>query len=342
MEMEQELEQLRTEGLAAIAAVGDIPALQQLKASLIGKKGRIGEHMLKLKDLSRHQRPHAGKLLNEIKQELSDALDARQEALHEEKIRKQILTQSIDRTLPGLRRMPGRLHPLSIVYNEIADIFVSMGFDVVEGPEVETDWYNFEALNIHADHPARDDQDSFYITQNKLLRTQTSPVQIRVMESMDAPPVHIVCPGRTFRRDAVDASHSPVFNQVEGLLVDRGITMSHLKATLEQFNREMFGQTVKTRFRPDYFPFTEPSCEVAVSCIICGGEGCSLCSRTGWLEILGAGMVHPQVLKNGGIDPAKYSGFAFGVGIDRIAMLKYSIDDIRLLYENDNRFLEQF
>jgi phenylalanyl-tRNA synthetase alpha chain len=342
MEMEQELDQLREEGMAAIASVGGMPELQQLKASLIGKNGRIGEYMQKLKELSRHQRPHFGKLVNQIKQELSDALDVRQGVLQEQKISKQILSQTIDRTLPGLRRLPGHLHPLTRVYNEIAEIFVAMGFDVVEGPEVETDWYNFEALNIHADHPARDEQDSFYISENMLMRTQTSPVQIRVMESMKSPPVHIVCPGRTFRRDAVDASHSPVFNQVEGLLVDEGITMSHLKATLEQFNREIFGQGVRTRFRPDFFPFTEPSCEVAVSCIICGGEGCSLCSRTGWLEILGAGMVHPQVLKNGGIDPRKYSGFAFGVGIDRIAMLKYSIDDIRLLYENDNRFLEQF
>ena len=342
MEMEQELEQLKQEGLAAIAEVDSAPDLQQLKAQLIGKNGRIGEYMKRLKELPGHQRPMFGKLVNSIKQDLSAAVDARQKQLKEQKIKKDILKQKIDLTLPGLRHSQGRLHPLTIVYNEIADIFISMGFDVVEGPEVETDWYNFEALNIHKDHPARDEQDSFYISDNTLLRTQTSPVQIRVMEKLKTPPIQVVCPGRTFRRDAVDASHSPVFNQVEGLLVDKNITLSHLKATLEHFNREMFGKNVKTRFRPDFFPFTEPSCEVAVSCIICGGHGCRLCSRTGWLEILGSGMVHPQVLKNAGVDPKIYTGFAFGMGIDRIAMLKYSIDDIRLLYESDCRFLEQF
>jgi len=340
--MEEELRQLKEEALAAIAAAGDMQSLQQLKASLLGKKGKIGEYMLKLKDLPKHQRPQFGNLVNALKYELSAVCDQRAEQLHEEKINRDIEAQRLDTTLPGLRRTRGRLHPLTIVYNEIADIFISLGFDVVEGPELETEWYNFEALNIHADHPARDSQDSFYIDDKHLMRTQTSPVQIRVMEKMKKPPVAIVAPGRTYRRDATDASHSPIFNQVEGLMVDKGITFAHLKATLEQFNREMFGKDVKTRFRPDFFPFTEPSCEVAMSCIICGGSGCSLCSRTGWLEILGAGMVHPQVLRNAGFDPDQCSGFAFGMGIDRIAMLKYRIDDIRLLYENDWRLLEQF
>ena len=340
--MEEELQKLKDDALRDVARADNVQALQQLKTALLGKKGVIAGYMERLKDLPADQRPLFGKRVNEIKQELTQVVDARAAAVQQEEMNRKLLGKKIDLTLPGLRRLPGRLHPLTIVYNEIADIFIAMGFDVVEGPEVETGWYNFEALNIHADHPARDDQDSFYITESTLLRTQTSPVQIRVMEAMKQPPVQIVCPGRTYRRDAVDATHSPVFNQVEGLYVDKHVTFSNLKATLEHFNREMFGKNVRTRFRPDFFPFTEPSCEVAVSCIMCGGDGCRVCSRTGWLEILGAGMVHPQVLRNAGFDPKTSSGFAFGVGIDRIAMLKYSIDDIRLLYETDVRFSRQF
>lgn len=217
-----------------------------------------------------------------------------------------------------------------------------MGFDVVEGPEIETDYFNFEALNLHKDHPARDEQDSFYITHQLLMRTQTSPVQIRTMLDRGEPPVQVIAPGRTFRRDNVDASHSPVFHQVEGLLVDRHITLAHLKAVLFHFAREMFGKKTKARFRPDFFPFTEPSVEMAITCTVCGGDGCSVCSRTGWLEILGSGVVHPQVIRNGGLDPDECTGFAFGMGVERIAMLKYGIDDIRLFYENDVRFLKQF
>ncbi len=340
--MNEELEKLEANAVAAIQAADSNSELQDVKVRFLGKKGEIGKQMATLKEMPHSQRKAFGKALNELKGRLINATEEKKKELEEKALKKKISAESLDITLPGFRFPTGRLHPLTRVWHEITDVFIAMGFDVVEGPEIETEWYNFEALNLHSEHPARDEQDSFYLGENRLLRTQTSPVQIRVMEKMGAPPVQIVAPGRVFRRDATDASHSPVFHQIEGLVVDKDITMGHLKATLEAFNKEIFGKDILSRFRPDYFPFTEPSCEVAISCIICGGEGCGLCKRTGWIEILGAGMVHPQVLKNAGFDPKKYSGFAFGIGIDRVAMLKYSIDDIRLLYENDMRFLKQF
>lgn len=340
--MNEELKELERNALAAIENAGTEKELQDVRVRFLGKKGEIGRQMATLKELPHSQRKAFGKALNELKGRLTNAADARKAGLEKKAIEEKIMAESLDITLPGFRFPTGSFHPLTRVWHEITDIFTAMGFDVVEGPEIETEWYNFEALNLHAEHPARDEQDSFYLDDKRLLRTQTSPVQIRVMEQMGSPPVQIVAPGRVFRRDATDASHSPVFHQIEGLVVDKNITMGHLKATLEAFNKEVFGKDVLSRFRPDYFPFTEPSCEVAISCIICGGEGCGLCKRTGWIEILGAGMVHPQVLKNAGFDSKKYSGFAFGIGIDRVAMLKYSIDDIRLLYENDIRFLKQF
>lgn len=244
-------------------------------------------------------------------------------------------------TMPGTLPQIGYKHPLSIVLDEIKDIFMGMGFDIAEGPEVEYDYYNFEALNIPKDHPARDTQDTFYINDNIVLRTQTSPVQIRVMEKTQ-PPIRIIAPGRVFRSDAVDATHSPLFHQIEGLVVDKGITMADLKGTLETFAKRLYGENTKIRLRPHHFPFTEPSCEIDVSCFKCGGKGCPFCKGEGWVEILGGGMVHPKVLKNGGVDPDVYSGFAFGVGLERLVLFRFNIDDMRLLYENDMRFLSQF
>jgi len=340
--MEEELKSLLEEATAAIKNAPSNQELQNVKAAYLGKKGKIGEYMNHIRELPSNRRRMFGESINTLKLQIEDEFAKRKAELDRKKIEEKIRAQRLDITLPGLRFATGRVHPLTRVWNEACDIFIAMGFDVVDGPEIETEWYNFEALNIHADHPARDSQDSFYLTDTTLLRTQTSPVQIRTMERLGKPPVQIVCPGRTFRRDSVDASHSPIFNQIEGLMVGENITMSHLKATLEAFNREMFGPSVKSRFRPDFFPFVEPGVEIAISCIICGGDGCPVCKRSGWLEILGAGMVHPQVLRNGGFNPDEVSGFAFGIGIDRVAMLKYGIDDIRLLYENDLRFLEQF
>ncbi|HOO55244.1 MAG TPA: phenylalanine--tRNA ligase subunit alpha [bacterium] len=340
--MDRELEVLIEEGTAAITAAESMQDLQQTKSAFLSKKGRIGEQMARIRDLPSNMRKAFGENINTVKIKLEEEFENRKAVLHEKKLQEKIAAQRLDVSLPGLRFPAGRYHPLTRIWNEAAEIFIAMGFDVVEGPEVETEWYNFEALNLHADHPARDEQDSFYISDSTLLRTQTSPVQIRTMERIGKTPIQMVAPGRTFRRDTVDASHSPVFNQIEGLMIDKNITMSHLKAVLEAFNKEMFGKDVKSRFRPDYFPFTEPSVEIAISCIMCGGKGCNVCKRSGWIEILGAGMVHPQVLRNGGLDPDEVSGFAFGIGIDRVAMLKYQIDDIRLLYENDLRFLEQF
>lgn len=340
--MDQALSSIAEEATAAIQGAENMDALMQVKAAFIGKKGKVGLQMSRIKDLPPEERKGFGADINELKNRLEEVVDKRRAELESARIANKIQSERLDVTLPGAGFPPGRLHPLTRVWEEITDVFVAMGFDVVEGPEIETEWYNFEALNLHSDHPARDEQDSFYLLDSVLMRTQTSPVQIRVMEKLKTPPVQIVAPGRVYRRDATDASHSPVFHQIEGLVVDKGLTMGHLKAVLETFNREMFGKDVKSRFRPDYFPFTEPSAEVAISCIICGGDGCPVCKRSGWIEILGAGMVHPQVLKNAGFDPSKCNGFAFGIGIDRVAMLKYSIDDIRLLYENDIRFLKQF
>jgi len=340
--MDQELTKLLEDAAAAFKAARNNQELQDAKVAYLGKKGRIGEQMARLKELPSNRRGSFGDSVNKVKTQLEEAFASRKAELDRIKLEEKIRAQKLDVTLPGLRFPVGRVHPLTRVWNEAVEIFMAMGFDVVEGPEIETEWYNFEALNLDADHPARDEQDSFYITADTLLRTQTSPVQIRTMERVGKPPVQVIAPGRTFRRDAPDASHSPVFHQIEGLMVDKGITMGNLKAVLEEFNREMFGKDVRSRFRPDFFPFTEPSVEIAISCFICGAKGCPACKRTGWIEILGAGMMHPQVLRNGGFNPDEVSGFAFGIGIDRLALLKYGIDDIRLLYENDLRFLNQF
>ena len=291
--------------------------------------------------MSPEERPKIGQLANEIRTYLEERIEIKRQLLEEEALNQRLKDETIDVTMPGKTYHRGKLHPLSIVLNEIKDIFLGLGFEIAEGPEVELDYYNFEALNIPKNHPARDTQDTFYITENILLRTHTSPTQIRVMEKQD-PPIKIIVPGRVYRSDAVDATHSPIFHQVEGLVIDKNITMGDLKGTLDVFAKEMFGHRTRTQFRPHHFPFTEPSAEMDVSCTTCDGAGCRVCSYTGWIEILGAGMVHPKVLMYGGIDPEKYSGFAFGMGLDRITNLKYGIDDIRLLFENDIRFLDQF
>ena len=282
-----------------------------------------------------------GQLINALRAELEGALEQQEEALSSKQKELQLQAETLDITMPGKTQTTGGLHPLNIVLADLIDIFQSMGFDVVDGPEVETEHYCFEALNVPKDHPARDMQDTFYLAENLLLRTQTSAAQIRTMEQRK-PPIRIICPGRVFRADEVDATHSPVFHQVEGLVVDKGVTMCDLKGVLEQFAHEIYGEDTKVRFRPSFFPFTEPSVEVDVSCSACGGKGCRVCKGNGWIEILGAGMVHPRVLAGCGIDPEVYSGFAFGIGLDRLTTTRYKISDIRLLFENDQRFLEQF
>ena len=339
--MRTQLEQIKESALRELAQCGDLKALEALRVGYLGKKGQLTAILKQMGKLSAEERPVVGQIANEVRQALEAAIAEKQEALREKELNDRLEAERIDVTMPGRARKTGGLHPLNIVMNDLIDIFQSMGFDVVDGPEVETDYYLFEALNLPKDHPARDMQDTFYLGQDLLLRSQTSSAQIRVMEQRQ-PPIRIVCPGRVFRADEVDATHSPVFHQMEGLVVDKGITMCDLKGCLEQFVHEIYGPETQVRFRPSFFPFTEPSVEVDVTCAECGGKGCRVCKGTGWLEILGAGMVHPNVLAGCGIDPEVYSGFAFGVGIDRLTTTRYKISDIRLLFENDLRFLEQF
>jgi len=341
--MRDRLEALREEALAGIAAAQDVCALQELRVRYLGKKGALTEILRGMGSLPPEERPRVGELANEVRRTLEAALAERQVVLERAALEARLAAERLDVTLPGRPVPAGARHPLVQVIEEIEDIFIGLGFEVAEGPEVESDYYNFEALNLPKDHPAREMQDSFYITGEILLRTHTSPVQIRTMEAKKgAVPVKIICPGKVYRRDDDDATHSHQFMQVEGLVVDRGIRMSDLKGVLLAFAREMFGADVEIRLRPSFFPFTEPSAEVDITCVMCGGRGCRVCKDSGWLEILGAGMVHPDVLRAGGYDPEQVSGFAFGMGVERIAMLKYGIDDIRHFYTNDVRFLEQF
>ena len=329
------------EARGATAAAHSAAELEQVRVRFLGRQGALTQLLRSLGTLPPEERPVVGAAANEAKRQLEALLETRvAEAAQAERVTER-RRQRLDLTLPGRRPPLGTVHPLTRVHDEIVTIFAGLGFSVAEGPDIETDYYNFEALNIPADHPARDMQDTFYLPGGLLLRTHTSPVQIRTMLAQK-PPVRIVVPGRVHRRDVPDASHSPVFHQVEGLAVDRHVTMADLKGTLELFAREMFGPTSRIRFRPSFFPFTEPSAEVDVVCFLCGGDGCRVCKQSGWLEILGSGMVHPQVLKNVGYDPEEVTGWAFGMGIERIAMLKYGIDDIRLFFENDLRFLRQF
>ncbi|MBR6502895.1 MAG: phenylalanine--tRNA ligase subunit alpha [Clostridia bacterium] len=339
--MKQQLEQIKTAALEAIASAQNSADCENVRVKYLGKKGELTAILKSMGGLSPEERPIMGQLVNTAKAEVDEALSAKvsqmQAAAEEAKLKE----ETIDITMPAKASKTGKLHPLNTVLNDMIDIFQSMGFDVVDGPEVETDHYNFECLNVPADHPARDMQDTFYLAENILLRTQTSAAQVRTMETRK-PPIRVICPGRVFRADEVDATHSPVFHQIEGLVVDKGVTMCDLKGVLEQFAHEIYGPETKVKFRPSFFPFTEPSVEVDVSCSECGGKGCRVCKGAGWIEILGAGMVHPNVLRSCGIDPEEYSGFAFGIGLDRLTTTRYKISDIRLLFENDKRFLDQF
>jgi phenylalanyl-tRNA synthetase alpha chain len=325
----------------AAAAARSAAELEEVRVRFLGRQGALTQLLRSLGSLPSAERPLVGAAANEAKRELEALLEARLGEARETERAQARGQQRLDLTIPGRRPPLGAIHPLTRVHDEIVTIFAGLGFSVAEGPEIETDYYNFEALNIPSDHPARDMQDTFYLPGGLLLRTHTSPVQVRTMLGQ-RPPVRIVVPGRVHRRDIPDASHSPVFHQVEGLAVDRHVTMADLKGTLELFAREMFGPRSRIRFRPSFFPFTEPSAEVDVVCFLCGGEGCRVCKQSGWLEILGSGMVHPQVLRNVGYDTEEVTGWAFGMGIERIAMLKYGVDDIRLFYDNDVRFLQQF
>ncbi|MCI6636551.1 MAG: phenylalanine--tRNA ligase subunit alpha [Clostridiales bacterium] len=337
--MKETLLKIKTDALKALSDAGaDVEAL---RIQYLGKKGELTAVLRGMGKLSAEERPVVGQLANEVRAAIEEEIEKKTAAIKTAALEAKLQAEKLDVTVPGDKTPVGKPHPLALVQRQLEEIFLGMGYSIAEGPEVEYDYYNFQALNIPKDHPARDTQDTFYITENILLRSQTSPVQARVMEKQK-PPIKIISPGRVYRSDAVDATHSPLFHQCEGLVVDKGITMGDLKGTLEMFAQTMFGADTKIRFRPHHFPFTEPSAEVDVSCFACGGKGCRLCKGEGWIEVLGAGMVHPNVLRMCGIDPEVYSGFAFGLGIERIVMLKYHIDDMRHLYENDVRFLHQF
>ena len=337
--MKEKLQKIKEDALAVIGS--DSADLEQIRIQYLGKKGELTAVLRGMGALTAEERPVIGQLANDVRAEIESAIKEKAEAQKNAELERRLVSEKIDVTLPAAAPRCGKLHPLTQVQRTIEDIFIGMGFSIAEGPEVEYDYYNFQALNIPENHPARDTQDTFYITENILLRSQTSPVQVRTMEHQK-PPIRIISPGRVYRSDAVDATHSPLFHQVEGLVVDKGITMGDLKGMLETFAKTLFGNDTRLRFRPHHFPFTEPSAEVDVSCFVCGGKGCRVCKNEGWIEILGAGMVHPYVLSNCGIDPEVYSGFAFGMGVERIAMKYYGIDDMRHLYENDTRFLGQF
>ena len=340
--MEEKLKRLEENSVLEISNAQNKQELYDLKVKYLGKKGELTNILKGMKDLSKDERPVIGALANKVRDNLEKIFSKKDLELEKKELQKKLEEEKIDVTLPSKKQIRGSKHPLNRVIEEIEDLFVSMGYDVVDGPELETDEFCFERLNLPKGHPARDMQDSFYITKENLLRTQTSAVQARTMlEKAGKEPIRIICPGKTYRRED-DATHSHQFNQVEGLVIDENITLAHLKGTLEVFVRKMLGEKSKLRFRPSYFPFTEPSYEVDVSCFKCGGTGCNLCKQTGWIEILGAGMVHPNVLKMNGYDPKKYGGFAFGTGLDRLAMFKYGITDMRYLYRNDIRFLKQF
>ena len=344
MELKEKLEELRLQAVTKIKNSENLKDLNDLRVAYLGKKGPITEALRGMKSLSPEERPIIGTLANDIRDELSGAIQSIREELEEQKLAEDIQKEKIDVTLPGKKVQMGTKHVLTQILEEIEDLFLGMGYQIVDGPEVELDKYNFERMNLPKDHPARDMQDTFYITDEVLLRTHTSPVQARTMEKHDFTkgPLKMISPGKVYRRDNDDATHSHQFTQIEGLVVAEGITLADLKGTLDLFAKNLFGEDREIRLRPSYFPFTEPSVEVDVSCFKCGGEGCNVCKGTGWIEILGSGIVHPNVLEMSGIDSTKYSGFAFGMGPERVAMLKYGIDDIRHFYQNDIRFLNQF
>ena len=340
--MEKQIAELQQTALAAIAGSAQLSALQELRVQYLGKKGALTALLRGMGSLSPEERPRVGQLVNDVRQRLETALAEKEAVLSEQALAQKLASEKIDIGLPGRRQVLGHRHPITLTMDRIKSTFVRMGFQIAEGPEIENDYYNFEALNLPKDHPARDMQDSFYFSEEYLLRTQTSPMQARMMQSLPPnTPIRMIAPGKVYRRD-YDATHSPMFHQVEGLVVDTQISLADLKGTLELFLKEIFGSGVSVRFRPSFFPFTEPSAEVDVSCVICGGKGCRVCKQSGWLEILGSGMVHPHVLEMSGYDPNVVSGFAFGLGVERIAMLYYGIDDLRLFFENDLRFIRQF
>ncbi|WP_141993878.1 phenylalanine--tRNA ligase subunit alpha [Bacillus sp. B4EP4a] len=341
--MQERLLELQEDALQKVAAASELKELNEVRVAYLGKKGPITEVLRGMGKLSAEERPKIGALANDVREAIATKIEEKQKALETAAVNAKLATETIDVTLPGRPVNKGNLHPLTRVVEEIEDLFIGMGYTVAEGPEVESDYYNFEALNLPKSHPARDMQDSFYITDEILMRTHTSPVQARTMEKHKGQgPVKIICPGKVYRRDNDDATHSHQFQQIEGLVIDENISMSDLKGTLDVFAKKVFGQDREIRLRPSFFPFTEPSVEVDISCKICGGKGCSVCKQTGWIEVLGGGIVHPNVLEMAGFDSKKYSGFAFGIGVERIAMLKYGVDDIRHFYTNDVRFLKQF
>ena len=339
--MKEKLAKIREEILKQIDASENLDKLNEVRVSALGKKGALTELLKSMKEVAPQDRPKVGQMVNEVRAEIETALETEKAKLEDRVMEARLKNEVIDVTLPAKKNSVGHRHPNTIALEEVERIFVGMGYEVVRGPEVEKDYYNFEALNIPKDHPARDEQDTFFINDSILLRSQTSPVQAREMEKGKLP-IRMIAPGRVFRSDEVDATHSPSFHQIEGLVIDKNITFADLKGTLQEFAQELFGPETKTKFRPHHFPFTEPSCEVDISCFNCGGEGCSMCKDEGYIELLGAGMVHPKVLENCGIDSNVYSGFAFGMGLERMVMGRYNINDLRLLYENDVRFLEQF
>lgn len=339
--MKDRLQKIREEAIQKIQSSENLDKLNEIKVSVLGKKGALTEVLKGMKNVDAEERPKVGQMVNDTRAAIEEKIEEMRARLAAAAREAQLQAEVIDVTLPAKKNHIGHRHPNTIALDELERIFIGMGYEVVEGPEVEYDYYNFEALNIPANHPAKDEQDTFYINDKIVLRTQTSPVQVRVMEQGKLP-IRMIAPGRVFRSDEVDATHSPSFHQVEGLVIDKNITFADLKGTLAEFAKELFGEETKVKFRPHHFPFTEPSAEMDVTCFKCGGKGCRMCKNSGWIEILGCGMVHPRVLKMSGINPEEYSGFAFGVGLERIALLKYEIDDMRLLYENDMRFLKQF
>jgi phenylalanyl-tRNA synthetase alpha chain len=339
--MKEILEKLLLLATDEVKAAKSLKELEDLRVKYLGKKGEVTSVLKNMKDLSNEERPIIGKMANDVREAIENLLDSVKEDKKKIEMEIQLQTEGIDVTMPSKKSLRGHKHPLNVALDEIKEIFLGMGFKIAEGPEIDTVYHNFDALNAPIDHPSRSLSDTFYINDDLILRTQTSPIQVRTMKSQK-PPIRIIAPGRCFRNDEIDATHSPMFHQIEGLVVDKDITMADLKGTLDMFAKRLFGSQTRTKFRPHYFPFTEPSGEVDVSCFKCGGEGCRFCKGSGWIEILGCGMVHPNVLSECGIDPEVYTGFAFGMGLDRITMLKYEIDDIRILFENDIRLIKQF
>ncbi len=339
--MQEQIAMIKQNALNEIANAKDEKQLEEVRVKYLGKKGELTLILRGMGGLSQEERPIIGSLVNQVRDELELKIEEGEKHFSDLEIEKKLVSENLDVTMPSKKTALGSIHPITQVINDVKEVFIGMGYEIADGPEIEFTDYNFDKLNTPPDHPARDIQDTFYITEDIILRSQTSPVQARVMESTK-PPIKIICPGVVYRSDSVDATHSPVFHQIEGLVIDKNISMADLKGTLEMFAKKCLGEKTQIRFRPHHFPFTEPSAEADVSCFVCGGKGCKVCKGEGWIELLGCGMVHPKVLKNCGIDPEEYSGFAFGFGVERIAMAKFGIDDMRLLYENDVRFLKQF